>query len=71
MKRLKIDALCPDRIVAIVCGTGLDTLLAPMPADRICCLAPSPGARAKSAPFRATARQPLSPETVAEVLGGT
>ena len=57
LKRLKIDALCPDHIVAIALGDELDGLLAPLPPIRVHRLAPSPAAHGKSAAARAAARQ--------------
>src|SRR4051812_11475586 len=56
LKRLKIDALCPDHIVAIARGSELDALLAPLPPVRVHRLAPSPAAHGKSASARAAAR---------------
>jgi polynucleotide 5'-hydroxyl-kinase GRC3/NOL9 len=57
LKRLKIDALCPDRIVAIGRGSELDALLAPLPSVRVHRLKPSPAAHGKSAAARAAARR--------------
>jgi polynucleotide 5'-hydroxyl-kinase GRC3/NOL9 len=57
LKRLKIDALCPDHIVAIARGTELDALLAPLPPARVHRLPPSPAAHGKTAAARAAARQ--------------
>ncbi|MFL5288292.1 MAG: Clp1/GlmU family protein [Rhodopila sp.] len=57
LKRLKIDALCPDHIVAIARGIELDALLTPLPPARVHRLAPSPAAHGKTAAARAAARQ--------------
>jgi polynucleotide 5'-hydroxyl-kinase GRC3/NOL9 len=66
LKRLKIDALCPDRIVAIARGPELDALLAPLPPARVHRLKPSPAAHGKSAASRAAARR----AALAEALRG-
>lgn len=66
LKRLKLDALRPDRIVALVRPGELDALLAPLPPARLHRLSPAPAARTKSAARRARARR----HAFAEALRG-
>jgi polynucleotide 5'-hydroxyl-kinase GRC3/NOL9 len=57
LKRLKIDALRPDWIVALQHGEELEPLLAPLPPGRVHRLAPSPAAFGKTPLARAALRQ--------------